>query len=52
MNRMKRFSDAPAHGVVNSTEVLRNMQIDCQNYAYKNGIDKPEIDGWTWPENM
>ena len=30
-------------------EELRNMQIECQNYAYENGIDKPEIDNWTWP---
>jgi xylulose-5-phosphate/fructose-6-phosphate phosphoketolase len=30
-------------------EQLRNMQIECQNYAYENGIDKPEVDGWTWP---
>jgi xylulose-5-phosphate/fructose-6-phosphate phosphoketolase len=25
------------------------MQIDCQNYAYEFGVDKPEIDQWTWP---
>jgi xylulose-5-phosphate/fructose-6-phosphate phosphoketolase len=30
-------------------EQLRNMQIDCVDYAYQNGIDKPEIDQWTWP---
>jgi xylulose-5-phosphate/fructose-6-phosphate phosphoketolase len=30
-------------------EELRNMQIDCVNYAYENGIDKPEVDQWTWP---
>ena len=30
-------------------ELLRNMQIECQNYAYEHGIDKPEIDQWTWP---
>ncbi len=30
-------------------EILRNMQIDCLNYAYENGVDKPEIDQWTWP---
>jgi len=28
---------------------LRNMQIDCVNYAYEHGVDKPEIDQWTWP---
>jgi xylulose-5-phosphate/fructose-6-phosphate phosphoketolase len=30
-------------------ERLRNMQIDCQKYAYEHGIDKPELDQWTWP---
>jgi xylulose-5-phosphate/fructose-6-phosphate phosphoketolase len=30
-------------------EKLRNMQIDCQNYAYEYGVDKPEIDAWKWP---
>ena len=29
-------------------ERLRNMQIDCQHYAYQHGVDKPEIDEWTW----
>ena len=28
---------------------LRDMQIDCQNYAYEQGIDKPDLDQWTWP---
>jgi len=28
---------------------LRNLQIDCQGYAYEHGVDKPELDGWTWP---
>jgi xylulose-5-phosphate/fructose-6-phosphate phosphoketolase len=30
-------------------ERLRNMQIECQTYAYQHGTDKPEIDQWTWP---
>jgi hypothetical protein len=30
-------------------EKLRNMQIDCQNYACEFGVDKPEIDEWTCP---
>jgi xylulose-5-phosphate/fructose-6-phosphate phosphoketolase len=25
------------------------MQIECRNYAYEHGIDKPEIDDWVWP---
>jgi xylulose-5-phosphate/fructose-6-phosphate phosphoketolase len=28
---------------------FRDMQIDCQNYAYEYGIDKPEVAGWRWP---
>jgi len=27
-----------------------NQQIDCRNYAYKNGIDRPDIAGWKWPQ--
>jgi xylulose-5-phosphate/fructose-6-phosphate phosphoketolase len=30
-------------------EQLRNMQIECQRYAYEHGTDKPEVDQWTWP---
>ncbi len=30
-------------------ERFRNLQIDCLNYAHKNGIDAPEITGWKWP---
>jgi len=30
-------------------EKLRNMQLDSQHYAYEHGIDKPELDQWTWP---
>jgi xylulose-5-phosphate/fructose-6-phosphate phosphoketolase len=30
-------------------ERLRNMQMDCQKFAYEHGFDKPEVDQWTWP---
>jgi xylulose-5-phosphate/fructose-6-phosphate phosphoketolase len=30
-------------------EMFRNMQIECQAYAYEYGVDKPEVDQWTWP---
>jgi xylulose-5-phosphate/fructose-6-phosphate phosphoketolase len=30
-------------------EKLRDMQIDCRNYAHAYGIDKPEVADWTWP---
>jgi xylulose-5-phosphate/fructose-6-phosphate phosphoketolase len=44
INRVPRLRIAGAH----AKEKLRNMQIDCQNYAYEHGVDKPEIDQWTW----
>ncbi len=43
--RVPRLRVAGAH----ARERLRNIQIDCQNYAYEYGVDKPEIDQWTWP---
>jgi xylulose-5-phosphate/fructose-6-phosphate phosphoketolase len=57
-NRIDRFSLAidvidrvPALRVAgaHAKEQLLNRQIDCQQYAYEYGIDKPEIEQWTWP---
>jgi len=31
-------------------QALRDMQIDCRNYAYEHGTDKPEIHEWRWSE--
>ncbi len=31
-------------------EKLRDMQIECSQYAYKHGVDKPEFAEWQWPE--
>jgi xylulose-5-phosphate/fructose-6-phosphate phosphoketolase len=45
IDRVPSLQVAGAH----AKENLRNMQIDCINYAYEHGIDKPEIDQWTWP---
>jgi xylulose-5-phosphate/fructose-6-phosphate phosphoketolase len=45
IDRVPALQLAGAH----AKEILRNMQIDCQNYAYEHGVDKPEIDQWTWP---
>lgn len=28
---------------------LRDLQIECRNYAYEHGIDRPEEDKWQWP---
>ncbi len=30
-------------------EQMRDMQIECRNYAYEYGTDLPEVDDWTWP---
>jgi xylulose-5-phosphate/fructose-6-phosphate phosphoketolase len=30
-------------------ERYRDLKIDCRNYAYEYGIDKPEMAGWRWP---
>jgi xylulose-5-phosphate/fructose-6-phosphate phosphoketolase len=58
LNQIDRFSLAidvidrvPALEVAgaHTKEILRNMQIECQNYAYEHGVDKPEVDQWTWP---
>jgi xylulose-5-phosphate/fructose-6-phosphate phosphoketolase len=45
IDRVPALESAGAH----AKELLRNMQIDCQNYAYEQGVDKPEVDQWTWP---
>jgi len=45
IDRVPALQVAGAH----AKETFRNMQIDCVNYAYENGIDKPEIDHWAWP---
>ena len=45
IDRVPVLRVAAAH----AKEALRNMQIECQNYAYEHGIDKPDQDQWTWP---
>ena len=45
IDRVPTLQVAGAH----AKEILRNMQIDCQNYAFEHGVDKPEFDQWTWP---
>jgi xylulose-5-phosphate/fructose-6-phosphate phosphoketolase len=44
IDRVPRLRVAGAH----AKEKLRNMQIDCQNYAYEYGVDKPEVEEWIW----
>ncbi len=45
INRVPRLRTIGTH----AKEQFRNMQIDCEQYAYQHGIDSPEIRGWTWP---
>jgi xylulose-5-phosphate/fructose-6-phosphate phosphoketolase len=45
INRVPRLQVAGAH----VKEKLRDMQIDCRNYAHKHGVDVPEMKNWTWP---
>jgi xylulose-5-phosphate/fructose-6-phosphate phosphoketolase len=45
IDRVPHLKVAGAH----AKERFRNEQIACCNYAYANGIDKPEILAWKWP---
>jgi xylulose-5-phosphate/fructose-6-phosphate phosphoketolase len=45
IDRVPALRVAGAH----AKERLRNMQIECQSYAYEQGIDQPEVDDWRWP---
>src|SRR5688572_21770520 len=45
IDRVPRLQVTGAH----AKEKFRNMQIECQNYAYEYGIDKPEARDWKWP---
>lgn len=44
INRVPRLQVAGAH----VKEKLRDMQIDCRNYAHTHGVDKPDVADWTW----
>jgi len=45
IDRVRDLQVAGAH----AKESLRNQQIECLRYAHEHGIDKPEIDQWSWP---
>jgi len=45
INRVPKLQVAGAH----AKQKLRDMQIECSQYAYKHGTDKPEVANWTWP---
>jgi xylulose-5-phosphate/fructose-6-phosphate phosphoketolase len=46
IDRVPRLRAIGAH----PKEKFRNHQIACRAYAYKHGIDMPEITGWRWPQ--
>jgi len=45
INRVPRLQVAGAH----IKEKLREMQIECRNYAYEYGVDMPDAREWAWP---
>ena len=45
INRTPKLQKIGAH----AKEKFRDMQIDCRNYAYECGIDRPDIVAWRWP---
>jgi xylulose-5-phosphate/fructose-6-phosphate phosphoketolase len=45
IDRVPRLQAIGAH----AKEKFRNMQIECANYAYEHGVDKPEEANWKWP---
>jgi xylulose-5-phosphate/fructose-6-phosphate phosphoketolase len=45
INRVPKLQKIGGH----AKEIFRNQQIECVNYAHENGIDKPDVAGWTWP---
>ena len=45
IDRVERFQKIGAH----AKEKFRNKQIEIRAYAYKYGIDSPDITAWRWP---
>lgn len=45
INYVPRLQTSGAH----AKQQFIDQQIDCKNYAYREGVDKPEIDQWVWP---
>jgi xylulose-5-phosphate/fructose-6-phosphate phosphoketolase len=45
IDRTSKLQKIGAH----AKERYRDLQIGCRNYAYKHGIDDPEVVGWKWP---
>ncbi len=45
IDRVPKLQNIGAH----AKEALLNQQIECRQYAYEHGIDKPEIVNWRYP---
>jgi xylulose-5-phosphate/fructose-6-phosphate phosphoketolase len=45
IDRVPRLRNPGAH----VKESFKDQQIQCREYAYQNGVDKPEILNWKWP---
>jgi len=45
IDRVPRLQSTGAH----AKEHFKDQQIQCREFAYKNGTDKPEIVNWKWP---
>lgn len=45
INHVPRLQVTGAH----AKQQFFDQQIDCKHYAYREGVDKPEINQWVWP---
>ena len=45
INRVPQLRVSGAH----VKEKMRDMKIECRNYAHQHGVDVPEIKNWRWP---
>jgi len=48
IDRVPKLRVAGAH----VKEWLKNQIIENTNYAYEQGIDKPEFTNWKWPDKI
>ena len=48
IDRVDRLQVIGAH----VKDKLRDMQIECSQYAHQYGIDKPEFADWKWPHDL
>ena len=45
IDRVPRLQSSGGH----AKERFRDQQIQCREFAYQNGVDKPEVVNWEWP---